>query len=143
LGVNVQVLESDKIRSVLTPHPEYSPEERDLFYTSLVYIGELLTLNGVNIIFDATANKRRWRNEAKKKILRFMEVYINTPLEVCKIRDPKGIYVAAETGKAIYVPGEQEIYEEPESPDLTLDGTLTPEQNASKILKALRSNGYI
>jgi len=61
LGVPVLVLESDEIRAILTPEATYSPAERDRFYRTLVLIGALATRNGINVIFDATANRRAYR----------------------------------------------------------------------------------
>ena len=51
IGVQVQILESDVLRKVLTPKPTYGQEERDTFYNALVYIGRLLVNNGVNVIW--------------------------------------------------------------------------------------------
>jgi adenylylsulfate kinase len=144
LGVDVQILESDVMRRVLTPNPNYSPEERDAFYNSLVYVGVLLTQNGVNVIFDATANKRRWRRAARGLIDKFIQVYIRCPLEVCRERDPKGIYRKTETGEATYVPGAQEDYEEPLDADLELDCVRdSPEASAEKIVEVMRRNDFI
>lgn len=144
LGVGVQILESDAVRRVLTPRPTYSPEERETFYSALVYIGVLLTQNGVNVIFDATANRRRWRVAARDRIERFLEVYIRCPLEVCRERDPKGIYRKAAAGGATHVPGAQEEYEEPLNPDVELDCLRdSPEASAEKIVEAMRRNGFV
>jgi len=79
MGVNAQILESDTVRRVLVPDPTHSPEEREAFYNSLVYIGVLLTKNGVNVIFDATANKRRWRRAARGLIEDFLQVTSSVP----------------------------------------------------------------
>lgn len=144
MGVGVQILESDTVRRVLTPNPTYSPEERETFYNSMVYIGVLLTQNGVNVIFDATANKRRWRRAARDLIDDFLQVYIRCPLEVCRRRDPKGTYVKATTGEATYVPGAQEEYEEPLHADIELDCVAdSPETSTNKIIEAMRENGFI
>lgn len=143
-GVRVQILETDTLRRVLTPNPTYSPEERETFYNSMVYIGVLLTQNGVNIIFDATANKRRWRRAARGLINDFLQVYIRCPLEVCRERDLKGIYRKAETGEEKYVSGAQEEYEEPWHTDVELDCVKdSPEASADKIMEVLRENGFI
>lgn len=141
--VNVQVLESDILREVLTPHPTYSPQERNTFYNSMVYIGTLLSKNGVNVIFDAVANKRKWRDKARENIPRFMEIFVNTPLDVCIMRDPKGIYEEAEEGEATTVPGIQVEYEEPKDPGVIVDGTADPQTSAKKIVKAMRENEFI
>ena len=144
LGVEAQVLESDVVRRVLTPNPTYTPEERETFYNALVYIGVLLTQNSVNVIFDATANRRRWRRAARGLIENFLQVYIRCPMEVCRERDLKGIYRKTATGEATHVPGFQEEYEEPWHADVELDCLRdTPEASAEKIIEAMRRNGFI
>jgi adenylylsulfate kinase len=141
--INVQVLESDVLREVLTPNPTYSPQERDTFYNSMVYIGTILSKNGVNVIFDAVANKRKWREKARENIPGFMEVFVDTPRDVCMKRDPKGIYEKAEEGEATTVPGIQAEYEEPKEPEVIVDGTADPKASAKKIVKAMRENEFI
>lgn len=143
-GVGVQILESDIVRRVLTPNPTYLPEEREIFYNSLVYIGVLLTQNGVNVIFDATANRRRWRRAARGLINDFLQVYIRCPMEVCRERDPKGIYRRADMFEAVHVPGMQEEYEESWYADVELDCMEdSTECSADKIIKAMKRNGFI
>ena len=68
---------------------------------------------GVNVIFDATANKRAYRDRARGWIQRFVEVYLDCPLQVCTARDPKGIYAGAARNKTGTVPGLQAAYEPP------------------------------
>jgi adenylylsulfate kinase len=144
ISLGSQILESDAVRRVLTPNPTYSPEEREAFYSSFVYIGVLLTRNGVNVIFDATANKRRWRRAARGLIDDFLQVYIRCPLDICRERDPKGIYKKAELGEATYVPGAQETYEEPWHADVELDCVRdSPEASAQMIIEAMRKNDFI
>ncbi len=142
--VPVQVLEADTLRRVLTPHPTYSPEEREVFYTSMAYIGVLLTQNGVNVVFDATANKRRWRRAARGLIDVFLQVYIRCPVEVCRERDRKEIYRKAEAGDAEYAWVTQEEYEEPWHVDVELDCVRdSPEASVEKIMEALKENDLI
>jgi adenylylsulfate kinase len=103
-GVDVAVLESDALRPVLTPRATYSEEERETFYRAMTYIGALLVTHGVPVIFDATANRRAYRAGARVAIERFVEVYVDCPLDVCIGRDPKGIYRKAQVGQASTVP---------------------------------------
>jgi len=114
-GVDAEVLESDGLRRVLTPRPRYDEEERDAFYGAMLHIGGLLLRHGVPVIFDATANLRRYRDRARALIPRFFEVYVDTPLEVCRARDPKGLYRKAPGS----LPGLQAPYEPPLHPDFT------------------------
>lgn len=105
-GVDVALLESDELRKIFTPHPRYDPEERDTFYRQMVYLGVLLTQHGVPVIFDATANRRVYRDWARQQISKFLEVYVECPLATCIARDPKGIYRRAREGGAETVPGQ-------------------------------------
>jgi adenylylsulfate kinase len=136
-GVSVVVLASDEMRTILTPEPTYSLKERDVFYLALTQIGELITRNGVNVIFDATANRRTYREYARTRIPRFREVFVRCPLEVCMQRDPKGIYRRAATGNAGTLPGIQSIYEPPLNADITLDGQEAPEESANEVIEGL------
>jgi adenylylsulfate kinase len=142
-GIPVVVLESDELRRILTPNATYSPEERDHFYHMMVMIGDLLVRSGVNVIFDATANKRSYRDHARSLLTMFMEVYVQCPLDVCMKRDPKGIYRRAAAGKAATVPGLQTPYETPVNPDITLDGQSSPDASADTILQRLKHLRYI
>jgi adenylylsulfate kinase len=141
--VSVVVLESDEMRRILTPVPTYGQEERDAFYRSLALIGDLITRSGIPVIFDATANKRSYREYARTLIPRFMEVYVTCPLEICMKRDPKGIYERAAAGKTHTVPGIQATYEPPLNPAITLDGRNPPEASAAAVFAALEQVLYI
>jgi adenylylsulfate kinase len=141
--VPVVVLESDRLRDILTPEPTYREKERDLFYWQMVRIGALITGSGVNVIFDATANKRSFRDEARALIRRFVEIHLDCPLEVCTARDPKGIYARAAQEKASTVPGIQAVYEPPLTPDLRLDGRTAPPENAARVVEKLKQLLYI
>jgi len=143
-GVDVAVLESDKLRKTFTPNPRYDEEERDTFYQQLADVGVLLTAQGVPVIFDATANRRSYRDRARRQIPRFLEVFVDCPIETCMARDPKGIYRHAHGRTAATVPGLQSPYEPPEKPDLVLhceDGS--PDGAASRVIALLIEKGYI
>ncbi len=144
LGVNVAVLESDAFRKVLTPRPRYDDEERDSFYGALSHIGRLLTVHGVSVIFDATANRRAYRDRARRDIARFLEVFVDCPLAVCMGRDPKGIYRRGMEGNAAGVPGLQAEYEPPFVPDVVVRGDAEePERAAHRIVGKLIESGYL
>jgi len=143
LKIPVVVLESDEMRAILTPHAEYSLEERDRFYRALVLIGALVTRHGINVIFDATANRQLYRDHARSLITNFIEAYVQCPLDVCMKRDPKGIYRSAAAGKTATVPGMQSLYEKPLHPEITLDGQERPERSADAILEKLKQLLYI
>jgi adenylylsulfate kinase len=143
-GVNVAALESDVLRPVLTPKATYSEEDRVAFYHAFNYVGTLLVSHGVPVIFDATANRRAYRAEARTTIDRFLEVSVDCPLDVCMRRDPKGLYRKAQSGEVTSMPGVQAIYEPPEHPDVIVSGDAeSPEGAALAIVKLLEARGYI
>jgi len=65
------VLESDVLRQILSEKPGYGEADRDAFYQRIVWIGTLLVKHGVPVIFDATANRRRYRDAARNDIPHF------------------------------------------------------------------------
>jgi len=142
--MHAQLLSSDALRKILTPKPCYSIGERDLVYETLVYIAVLLTQNGVNVVIDATANLRRYRDNARERIPQFIEVYLDCPLEVCMKREarrretffaPREIYSRALEGKADTVPGIGQPYEPPLHPEVTVSTLQSnSEQAAMRIL---------
>ena len=94
------------------------------------------------VIFDATANRRDYRDRARREIGRFIEVYVDVPLETCMARDPKGIYRSAAAGQATNVPGLQDPYEPPEAPEVVIQGA-NPESDARRIIQKLIEKGYV
>jgi adenylylsulfate kinase len=93
------------------------------------------------VLFDATANLRQYRDAARKRIARFAEIYVDTPLEVCRVRDTKGLY---EAGKTANLPGGGAPYEPPPAPELTVHGDRgTPAAGAAAIVAFLAGKGWI
>lgn len=143
-GIDAAVLESDVLRLVFTPHSDYDEQDRETFYRRMTWVGALLVRHGVPVIFDATANRRAYRDEARRQIERFLEVYVECPLEVCMSRDPKGIYRLGREGGARHVPGSQDPYEPPLAPDLVIRGDAgEPSESARRIIETLSSRRYL
>jgi len=143
-GIDAAVLESDVLRTQLTPFPRYDREERDFFYATLAHLAEHLAAKGTPVIVDATANLRAYRDAARARVSRFAEVYVDTPPEVCAARDPKGLYRAAREGRSATLPGLQAAYEPPLAPELTVRGDLgTPAQAAARVADWLTARGWL
>ena len=74
----------------------------------------------------------------------FVEVYVDTPLEVCEARDPKGLYKKARAGQIPDFTGISAPYEEPSRPEITLDTSkLSVEESVKKLLAYLEERGRI
>jgi len=148
-GICVQLISSDAMRKFVTPAPKYTEEEREIVYRAIVFTSKLLTENGVNVIIDATGNRRRFRDLARKEIKKFAEVYVKCLLEICMEREskridkyaPKNIYKKGLEGKSRTVPGLGAPYEEPLSPEIIVDSEkLNPLECARKIFSYIEQN---
>jgi adenylylsulfate kinase len=138
--ISVAVLESDVLRTQLTPFANYSDEERDFFYRTLADFAIQL-VKEVPVIIDATAGRRCYRDRARRAIARFAEVYVNTPLEVCAARDTKGFYKSKDVKT---LPGVQVPYEPPVAPELVISGANgTPADGANEVVALLERRGWI
>ena len=143
LGVEAAVLESDELRRIFSARPTYDDQDREYFYGSLAFIGRMLTEHGISVIFDATANRRSYRDRARRTIPRFLEVFVDCPLETCIDRDPKGIYRKAREGYAGHVPGLKAAYEPPENPDVVIRGDRDdPGDAARRVIDAIARRGF-
>jgi adenylylsulfate kinase len=139
-GVAAAVLESDVLRTQLTPFPTYSEAERDFFYKVLADFAVHL-VNEIPVVIDATANRRAYRDRARQAIARFAEVYVSTPLEVCAARDTKGFYKSKDVRT---LPGVQAPYEPPRAPELAIAGDRgTPREAAREIMALLERRGWV
>lgn len=143
-GVSAALLELDRMREVVTPHPTYSETEREVVYRSLVFAAISLTGAGVSVIIDATAHRRAWRDLARASIADFAEVQIDCPLDIARAREqariggaaPSGIYAAAGTPGAT-VPGVDVAYERALAPELTVDAVAESAEAAAARIAAL------
>jgi len=148
-NIEAQILSSDALRKIITPNPTYSEKERDMVYGIIVLLAKYLTRAGLNVIIDATGNLRRYRENARKQIPRFMEAYVECSLETCIKREakrrntygaPLKIYERGLSGKASTVPGIGAAYEPPLSPEVKVNSEeCSPEECAEKILQVIIS----
>lgn len=125
-GRSAVLLDGDELRDILGAHA-YGPEERDRFYGSLAALAGLLATQGHLVLVAATAPRRRDRERARAALGpegRFVEVWVETPLETCEARDPKGLYAAARRGDAGNLPGVGVAYEPPLAPEVIAEGGL-------------------
>ena len=140
------VLRMDDLRGIVTPEPDYSDSERELVYRAIVYTARTLYGLGHNVIIDATANRRSWRELARQEIPDFIEVFAKCRTEVCIEREktrseshgaPEGIYDKG--GRGAPVPGVNVPYEEPEEPEVVVDTEKeTTEKAVEKIIELIR-----
>lgn len=141
-GISTQILDSDDLRKRLTPQPTYSPGERDWFYDMIIFLAELLTENGVNVLIAATAPRQAYRDEARKHMKRFAVVYIDCPEAECRKRDSKGLWKQADRGQITGLPGAGASYEPPDAPEVKVNtARLSIEEAAHHTINELEKQG--
>ncbi|MGC9467917.1 MAG: bifunctional sulfate adenylyltransferase/adenylylsulfate kinase [Anaerolineae bacterium] len=145
-GRQATVLDGDVVRTHLSKGLGFSKEDRDINILRIGFVaGEIARHNGT-VICAAISPYRSARNEARKMVGadRFIEVFVDTPLEVCEQRDVKGLYARARRGEIKGFTGIDDPYEEPLSPEIALKTVdRTPEQNARAIIDYLEERGYL
>ena len=116
------LLDGDQVRAALDPRPGYDPESRSRFYGTLARLGALLAKQGLVAVIAATAHRRAFRERARALAPRFVEVFVDVPVDVCAARDTKGLYAAARRGALSDLPGVGSGFERPEHPDVIASG---------------------
>jgi adenylyl-sulfate kinase len=115
---HAEILDGDEIRHTLWPELGFSKHDRDENVRRIAYIAELLTRNRVIVLVSAISPYREARMGARRQIGRFVEVYVNAPLEVCESRDVKGLYKRARAGSLSGMTGIDDPYEAPDLPEV-------------------------
>jgi len=141
----VEVLDGDEVRKHLTKGLGFSREDRDENIRRIGYVCRLLSRNGAVAIAAAISPYRAVRDEVRAghETGRFLEVFVNTPVEVCIQRDVKGMYKKALAGELKNFTGIDDPYEPPLSPELVIDAATEPEErSATQILTRLEQLGF-
>jgi adenylyl-sulfate kinase len=144
-GLLVEVLDGDVVRTHLSKGLGFSKEDRDTNIRRIGWVCEILSRNGVVAIGAAISPYRDIRNEIRKNINRFVEVYVECSIEKLTERDVKGLYQKALRGEIKNFTGVSDPYEPPLVPEVVChtDGRETPEQSAANVLSHLESLRYI
>ncbi|MEM7127793.1 MAG: bifunctional sulfate adenylyltransferase/adenylylsulfate kinase [Chloroflexota bacterium] len=145
-GRQVTVLDGDVVRTHLSKGLGFSKEDRDINVRRIGFVASDVTRHGGVVVCAAVSPYRSTRNDVRSMFGdgHFVEVYVDTPLDVCEARDVKGMYAKARRGEIKDFTGIDDPYEAPENPELTLlTVDTTPEENARIILDYLVNQGFI
>ncbi len=145
-GRQVTVLDGDVVRTHLSKGLGFSREDRDINIRRIGFVASEIVRHGGAVICAAVSPYRATRNECRSMIgsARFIEVYVDTPLEVCEQRDPKGMYARAREGQITGFTGIDDPYEPPNSPEIILETIQSsPEMNARRILSHLMERSFV
>lgn len=144
IGVKVELLDGDLVRTHLSKGLGFGKEDRDENIRRIGLVCELLSRNEVIAIAAAISPYRAARDELRARISRFVEVYVECPLETLIQRDTKGFYAKALAGEIGNFTGISDPYELPLKPEIVVNSAReSPESSAEKIWEALQSLGFI
>ena len=144
LGYPSEILDGDEVRKRLTKGLDFSQEGRNENVRRIAFVANLVTRVGGVAITAAISPYEALRTEARQEIKKFIEVYVNCPLETCVQRDVKGHYAKAKRGEIKNFTGISDPYEPPKNPEVVVHTDLeSPEESIQKILSHLVSVKYI
>ena len=142
LGKRVEILDGDVVRLHLSKGLGFSKEDRDTNIHRIGFVAHLLQRNGTIVLTAAISPYRSTRDWVRELSKDFVEVFVDTPLEVCEGRDVKGLYKKARAGEIKQFTGISDPYEAPLSPELALRG-LSVDESVAEIVKKLRALDYV
>ncbi|MFG2309790.1 adenylyl-sulfate kinase [Streptomyces sp. NPDC048566] len=140
-GRRVEVLDGDEIRAFLSAGLGFSRADRDTNVRRIGYLAELLARNGVTALVPVIAPYADSRDAVRDRHAAggtpYLEVHVATPVEVCSVRDVKGLYARQAAGEISGLTGVDDPYEEPASPDLRIASHTQTVQESAAALHAL------
>jgi sulfate adenylyltransferase len=145
-GRQVTLLDGDNVRMHLSKGLGFSKEDRDTNIRRISFVALEIVKHGGAVVCATISPYRAVRNECRSMfpISSFMEIFMDTPLEVCEARDTKGLYSLARSGKLENFTGINDPYEAPESPEIKISfPDNSPEQSADLIIGYLIKMGFL
>jgi adenylylsulfate kinase len=143
-GRRVEVLDGDIVRTNLSKGLGFGREDRNINVLRIGFVANLLARNGVAVIVSAISPYKEARDQVRRRIIDFVEVFVDAPLEVCAERDVKGLYAKAFAGEIPQFTGVSDPYEPPAAPDLTIKtNEEEPQESARKVIEKLEFYGYL
>lgn len=138
-GVRTYILDGDSVRHGLSKDLGFTAQDRAENVRRVAEVAKLMVDAGLVVLVSLVSPFRGDRRAARALFDEgdFVEVFVDTPLEVCIARDPKGLYAKAAGGQLPNMTGVGQDYEAPTHPDVHLDGTKAPLENAEQVLGEL------
>lgn len=145
-GRQSTLLDGDVVRTHLSKGLGFSKEDRDANILRIGFVAAEVVRHGGVAVCAAVSPYRATRDQVRAMTgaEHFIEVFVDTPLEVCESRDVKGMYAQARRGAIKGFTGIDDPYEAPLAPEITLSTTeASAEENARRIVGALQERGYV
>ncbi|MER6478710.1 adenylyl-sulfate kinase [Streptomyces filamentosus] len=147
-GRRVEVLDGDEIREFLSAGLGFSREDRFTNVQRIGFVAELLASHGVTVLVPVIAPYADSREAVRKRHqaegTAFVEVHVATPVDVCSVRDVKGLYARQAAGEISGLTGVDDPYEVPEAPDLRIASqNQTVQESAAQLHALLTERGLL
>ncbi|WP_241506150.1 adenylyl-sulfate kinase [Chimaeribacter arupi] len=138
-GVSTYLLDGDNVRHGLCRDLGFSDDDRRENIRRVGEVAKLMVDAGL-VVLTAFISPHRAERQMVRELLgdRFIEVFVDTPLELCEARDPKGLYKKARAGELKNFTGIDSVYEAPEAPDIHLKGEQLVTNLVEQMLDVLR-----
>jgi adenylylsulfate kinase len=139
-GFFCQILDGDNVRSGINNNLGFSEEDRVENIRRIAEVARLFLNCGIIVICSFISPTKQMRQMAKEIIGEddFLEIFVNTPLEICEKRDPKGLYKKARAGEIKDFTGITSPFEAPENPFLSVENTEPEiEKTVERIFKSV------
>ncbi|WP_369260909.1 adenylyl-sulfate kinase [Streptomyces sp. R35] len=124
-GHRTEVLDGDEIRAFLSKGLGFSKEDRHTNVTRIGFVAQKLAGHGVKVLVPVIAPYADARAAVREQHTAtgtpFVEVHVATPVEVCAVRDVKGLYARQAAGEIAHLTGVDDPYEIPAAPDMRLE----------------------
>jgi adenylylsulfate kinase len=141
-GHRVELLDGDEVRENLSKGLGFSKADRDTNIRRIGWVAALLARNGVVAVTAAISPYRSVRDEVRAQIEHFVEVFVDTPLDVCEARDVKGLYSRARAGGIPEFTGVSDPYEPPLTPEVRVEThDRDPASSAAEVIAYLEDVG--
>ena len=145
-GFHTFILDGDNVRHGLNRDLGFTDADRVENIRRVAEAARLFVDAGVMVLVSFISPFRSERDMAREMLEEgeFYEVYVNTPLEVCEARDPKGLYKKARAGQLQNFTGIDSAYETPENPEITVNTAETqPEELAEEIVRTILGDDFV
>ena len=142
LGSHTYLLDGDNVRHGLNRDLGFTEEDRVENIRRIAEVARLMADAGLIVIVSFISPFRSEREMARglAEEGEFVEIFVDTPVEVCEARDPKGLYAKARRGDLVNFTGIDSPYEPPENPELRIDTTITSvDEAADRVLESVLS----
>jgi sulfate adenylyltransferase len=145
-GRHITLLDGDVVRTNLSKGLGFSKEDRDTNIRRIGFVAAEIVRHGGIAICAAVSPYRATRNDVRNMIGKdhYVEVFVDTPIDVCEDRDVKGLYAKARRGEIKGFTGIDDPYEAPRHPEIRLDTVrYSPEENARLIMEFMEGRGFV